>query len=49
MPWTRARPYRPKLKHGGWLAVLSLNAMILAVPLAVGMYEIYDRRGGGDR
>ena len=27
-------------RHGGWLAVLGLNAMILSIPLAVGLVEM---------
>jgi YNFM family putative membrane transporter len=33
-------------RHGGWLAVLGLNAVVLTVPLAVGLYEMGTRRRG---
>jgi YNFM family putative membrane transporter len=27
-------------RHGGWLAVLGLNAVVLGIPLVVGLYEM---------
>jgi YNFM family putative membrane transporter len=32
-------------RHGGWLAVLGLNALVLSIPLAVGLYEMRASRG----
>lgn len=31
-------------RHGGWPAVLALNALVLVIPLAVGLYEIRTKR-----
>lgn len=32
-------------QHGGWSAVLGLNAVVLTIPLSIGLYEIYSRDG----
>lgn len=36
-------------RHGGWLAVLGLNALVLSIPLAIGLYEMRLRRVGETR
>jgi YNFM family putative membrane transporter len=36
-------------RHGGWLAVLGLNAGVLIVPLVVGLYEMRASRDVGAR
>ncbi len=36
-------------RHGGWLAVLGLNAAVLIIPLVVGLYEMRASRGVGAR